>query len=105
MPSARAVLRLTVSVNLVGWSTGRAHQCASKPTEGLSPMARLRWYRSRVGNTYGNLLDDLVRLQQQGSRDGEAERLRGLELMPISNFVGCSTGRSVGLAPRRSRST
>src|SRR5262249_11970712 len=42
------------------------------------------------------------------STDGGTGRPRAfavLRLIPSSNFVGCSTERSPGLAPRRSRST
>jgi hypothetical protein len=46
------------------------------------------------------LLDDLVRPQQQRLRDREAQgAFAVLRLITNSNLVGCSTGRSAGLAP------
>ena len=49
--------------------------------------------------------DHLVRLEEERSGDGEAEAWAVLRLMTSSNFVGCSTGRSAGLAPFRILST
>jgi hypothetical protein len=45
------------------------------------------------------LLDHLVGGSQQCVRDGEAERLGGLEVITNSNVVDCTTGKSAGLAP------
>src|SRR5258707_15709759 len=45
----------------------------------------------------GSLFDHLVSGSEQRRWNSEAERLRSLEV--TSNLVGCSTGRSPGLAP------
>ena len=46
------------------------------------------------------LFDHLVGACQQCLGHGYAHRFSGLEVIISSNLVGCSTGRSVGLAPR-----
>ena len=45
------------------------------------------------------LFDNLIRPQQKRLRDRQANALAVFMLMTSSNFVGCSTGRSPGLAP------
>ena len=56
--------------------------------------------RCRVGS-----LDDVIGSEQQRLRDGETDLLGRLEIDEDSNFVGCSTGISPGLAPFRILST
>jgi len=51
------------------------------------------------------LFDHLVGSGEQRLRHVEAERLGGREIDASSNLVGCSTGRSAGLAPLRILST
>jgi hypothetical protein len=51
------------------------------------------------------LLDDLIGPLEQRLRDREPKSLAVLRLMTSSNLVGCSTGRSPGLAPLRILST
>jgi len=51
------------------------------------------------------LLDDLGRLEEQRLRDVRPMALAVLRLMTKSNFVGCWTGRSAGLAPFKILST
>ena len=46
-------------------------------------------------------LDHLVGTQQLPLRDRDAERVRRLQVDDVSYRVGCSTGRSAGLAPLR----
>jgi hypothetical protein len=42
------------------------------------------------------LFDHLVGAAQQRERNGDAERLGGLEVITKSNLIGCSTGMSAG---------
>jgi|GEM_PF-2049005 len=45
------------------------------------------------------LLNDLIRSRQLIRRNRQANLLRRLEIHYWSNFFGCSTGKSAGLAP------
>jgi len=47
------------------------------------------------------LFNDLVGALQQRLRHGQAERLGGFQIDDQLERVGCSTGRSAGLAPLR----
>ena len=49
------------------------------------------------------LLDHLVRTLEQRLRNRQPEGLRSLEAETSSVFTDCSTGRSAGLSPLRSR--
>jgi hypothetical protein len=45
--------------------------------------------------------NDSIGSSQNIQRNRQADLLCGFQMMTNSNFVGCSTGRSAGLAPLR----
>ena len=47
------------------------------------------------------LLDHLIRPRQHIRRDRQADLLRGFQVDHELDLVGCSTGKSAGLAPLR----
>jgi hypothetical protein len=61
------------------------------------------WFGPRIGER--SLFYHLIGAQPDRWRHLKAERLGGLEVDDISNFVGNYTGRSPGFSPRRMRST
>ena len=72
----------------------------------VSAAARSAGSRMRMldGTGYGaplHLLNDLIRPQEHRLRHRQPERFGSLEIDDQLDFVGCSTGRSAGLAPFR----
>ena len=69
-----------------------------------NPLMKAR--RPIIGTPGGPLLDDLVRPEQAATAGSSSpSALAVFRLIASSNFVGCSTGRSPGLAPLRILST
>jgi hypothetical protein len=118
-PSALAVLRLITNSNFVACSTGRsAGFCALEDlvndaggaTEVVSHVysastARLGPLERHVGQPSASHSITLVARNRNSSESLIPSASAVLRLTTSSNFVGCSIGRSPGLAPLRILST